>query len=144
VSVREHALATPRREVGGLLVGEVYDREGRGFDVEVFAALPARGAVSGALQVTFGIAAWLELIQQRRQYPDARVVGWYHSHPGVGVFMSPTDRNLHEAFFSALPWYLALVVDPACDGFGVFARDDGVLVELARASTVPGSSEVAT
>jgi proteasome lid subunit RPN8/RPN11 len=129
--VRDHAVATPKLEVGGLLVGDVYDLAGGGFHVDVSAALPARRAISGSLHLRFGLAAWLDLTRQRRAQ-HGRVVGWYHSHPGIGVFLSAVDRNLHSCFFDGLPWYVALVFDPASGELGAFACDGGALVQLSQ------------
>jgi proteasome lid subunit RPN8/RPN11 len=39
------------------------------------------------------------------------VVGWYHSHPNLGVFFSGIDRATQSAFFNH-PYALGLVVDP--------------------------------
>jgi proteasome lid subunit RPN8/RPN11 len=39
------------------------------------------------------------------------VVGWYHSHPDLGVFFSGTDRRTQRAFFNQ-PHCIGLVVDP--------------------------------
>jgi hypothetical protein len=53
-------------------------------------------------------------------YPDLAIVGWYHSHPGLGVFMSGTDRSTQNAFFNH-PWNVAVVVDPIAHNTGWFA-----------------------
>jgi proteasome lid subunit RPN8/RPN11 len=47
-------------------------------------------------------------------------VGWYHSHPGLGVFLSEQDRFIHKSFFGDEPWYIAVVFDPASGERGVF------------------------
>jgi proteasome lid subunit RPN8/RPN11 len=39
------------------------------------------------------------------------VVGWYHSHPNLGVFFSGTDRKTQRDFFNQ-SHSLGLVVDP--------------------------------
>jgi proteasome lid subunit RPN8/RPN11 len=39
------------------------------------------------------------------------VVGWYHSHPGLGAFFSHTDRRTQQAFF-AHAYSVGWVVDP--------------------------------
>jgi len=39
------------------------------------------------------------------------IVGWYHSHPGFGCFMSSTDWNTQQKMFSR-PYHIAVVVDP--------------------------------
>ena len=39
------------------------------------------------------------------------VVGWYHSHPGMGPFLSTVDQNTHQSFQQLHPRAVALVVD---------------------------------
>jgi len=39
------------------------------------------------------------------------IVGWYHSHPNLGVFFSDTDRATQSTFFNNL-YALGLVIDP--------------------------------
>jgi len=39
------------------------------------------------------------------------IVGWYHSHPNLGVFFSGIDRATQSAFFN-YPYALGLVIDP--------------------------------
>jgi proteasome lid subunit RPN8/RPN11 len=43
--------------------------------------------------------------------PGVRLLGWYHSHPGLGVQMSSTDRQTQQRHFAA-DWQVGLVVDP--------------------------------
>ena len=40
------------------------------------------------------------------------VVGWYHSHPGYGCWLSSTDINTHKTFEQQVPRTVAVVVDP--------------------------------
>jgi hypothetical protein len=47
------------------------------------------------------------------------IVGWYHSHPGFGVFLSDRDRFIHLSFFNS-PHQIALVYDPQSREHGVF------------------------
>jgi hypothetical protein len=60
-------------------------------------------------------------------YPDKQIVGWYHTHPGMGVFLSSYDAWLHHHFFPE-PWQVALVIDPLSPAGGFFIRQvDGTL-----------------
>jgi proteasome lid subunit RPN8/RPN11 len=54
----------------------------------------------------------------------ATVVGWFHSHPGLGVFLSGTDLRTQRDCFGA-EWQIAVVLDPQRREFGVFAGPDG-------------------
>ena len=40
------------------------------------------------------------------------VVGWYHSHPGFGCWLSSTDINTQKTFEQQVPRTVAVVVDP--------------------------------
>jgi proteasome lid subunit RPN8/RPN11 len=57
---------------------------------------------------------------------DGRIVGWYHSHPGYGIFMSETDMTTHGKLLQFSPFVIALVVDPAINQFGVWALEPDV------------------
>jgi proteasome lid subunit RPN8/RPN11 len=52
------------------------------------------------------------------------VLGWYHTHPGYGVFLSGYDLFIHRNFY-ARDYHTAIVIDPYAEG-GV--RDVGVFV----------------
>ncbi|MGB7304646.1 MAG: Mov34/MPN/PAD-1 family protein [Burkholderiaceae bacterium] len=54
---------------------------------------------------------------------DARIVGWYHSHPGLGAFFSPTDRSTQAAFFRH-PYSVGWVIDPTDDSHAIFRGPD--------------------
>jgi len=125
-TIEAHAQAH-RSEVGGILLGEVYEEQGR-YLVSITAALPARYTVSGMVHLTFTGRTWLDIIARRQRYPDSKIVGWYHSHPGLGVFLSSSDRFIHRSFFSDQPWYVALVIDPLTGELGVFGWDEDRIV----------------
>jgi hypothetical protein len=60
-------------------------------------------------------------------YPEDAIVGWYHTHPRMGVFLSQYDTWLHDHFFPE-PWQVALVIEPHADVGGFFVRQvSGVL-----------------
>ena len=63
-----------------------------------------------------------QTLKINRSDNDLRVVGWWHSHPGFGSFLSATDLHTQEYFFPE-PYQVALVVDPIKDGFKIFTLD---------------------
>jgi len=120
--IERHALSDTRREVGGILVGA----ETNGL-IEVRAALPALKATAEATHVTFTHEVWEDVLNQvDRQHPDCQIVGWYHSHPGFGIFLSEYDKFAHANFFSG-ERMLALVVDPVGGQSGWFGWVDGTV-----------------
>jgi len=122
--ILEHARSQPGEEVGGLLVGQVYAEQAR-FLVRIEGVLRARYTLASRTSLVFTDQTWLDLLQQRRGCTDLLVPGWYHSHPGHGIFLSDADLFLHRHFFADQPWYLALVVDPSSEDWGVFGWEDG-------------------
>jgi proteasome lid subunit RPN8/RPN11 len=63
--------------------------------------------------------------QREERHPNKEVVGWYHTHPGLDIFLSEWDLMIHRNFFRQ-EWQVALVVDPHQDagGFFVWAGED--------------------
>jgi len=57
---------------------------------------------------------------------QGRIVGWYHSHPGHGLFLSQTDLETHMQFHQFSPYSLSLVADPKSGEFGIWIYDSGV------------------
>jgi len=58
------------------------------------------------------------------------LIGWYHSHPGFGVFLSPRDLKTHSRFTQLFPLTLALVIDPVNDDTGFFIAPLGVAMRI--------------
>ena len=58
------------------------------------------------------------------KFTDRDIVGWYHSHPNFGIFLSDRDCFIQEHFFNG-PGQIAYVVDPVNGVEGVFAWRDG-------------------
>lgn len=109
--VNQHACSRPKREVGGVLLGEAYRHEGITY-VEITETLPAPLTRAGAAHVTFTPDTWAAVNrEQAERFPDLRVVGWYHTHPRMDVFLSGDDVFVHRHFFPE-PWQVALVVEP--------------------------------
>jgi proteasome lid subunit RPN8/RPN11 len=122
--VHVHGDASPRAEVCGVLVGDVYHDESGPF-LLIEHIIEGQSATGSAGQVTFTADTWQHIqLLMDRQYPDLRIVGWYHTHPGHGVFLSEMDVFLHESFFG-LPWQAALVYDPRSGEEGIFSAHEG-------------------
>jgi hypothetical protein len=97
--------------------------------------IPAFDAVGAAATVTFTHEAWEHVHSELdRRYPGEKIVGWYHSHPGFGIFLSREDMFIHENFFSEW-WQVAYVVDPLAGEEGIFGWRDGTVQELHRRDT---------
>ncbi|HRE00401.1 MAG TPA: hypothetical protein PLV68_03825 [Ilumatobacteraceae bacterium] len=84
--------------------------------------------------VTFSLSAEVleDLARQvATVYPGQRIVGWYHSHPGAGVFLAAHDVYIHTAFF-AQPWQVNYVYDPVRHDGGFFGWSGRDLVRIPQ------------
>jgi proteasome lid subunit RPN8/RPN11 len=122
-----HSVSHPEREVGGILLGEVYEEDAR-FLVRVNDVCAASRVVSDCASLRFTGESWLDILKERRARPRVKTLGWYHSHPGLGVFMSGMDEFSHQSFFGDRPWYVALVIDPVAADLGAFTWEHGRLI----------------
>jgi proteasome lid subunit RPN8/RPN11 len=110
-STTTHAQSEPNREVGGVLLGSAFRHEGVMY-TRIDASIRASMTNAGATHVTFTPDSWsLIAKEQESRFPDLRIVGWYHTHPRMDIFLSGDDLFLHEHFFPQ-PWQVALVVEP--------------------------------
>jgi len=113
--IEVHCFSEVSHEVGGFLVGKV-----DGDHTEVLGAIPSTKAQSQRTSLTFTHEAWDEAYQVlAKHFPDLSLIGWYHTHPGFGVFMSEYDAFIQQNFFGA-SGQLALVVDPLAGRRGWF------------------------
>ncbi|MFH1257316.1 MAG: Mov34/MPN/PAD-1 family protein [Candidatus Micrarchaeota archaeon] len=106
----EHA-AAQGLEALGLLVGNVFVHNGKQY-VVVENFITAKNLPT-AVSVKFTKEAFTELSKAYSSHFKERklIVGWIHSHPSYGCFLSQTDINTQKRFFSS-PFNIAMVVDP--------------------------------
>jgi proteasome lid subunit RPN8/RPN11 len=121
----EHLSADTSREYGGLLLGFEAPLSHTGkIAVWVISALPAQYTEGTRSRLTFTQETWAEFDNQTEQLRKLGIalkrIGWYHSHPGHGIFLSPYDLNVCADF--CRPTHVALVVDPIRNEGGFFVR----------------------
>lgn len=104
----KHGRAGVPMEVMGLMLGQFVD-DYTITCVDVF-AMPQHGtgvsveAVDPVFQTNM-----LDMLKQTGR-PEM-VVGWYHSHPGFGVWMSGVDMHTQKSFEQLNPRAVAVVID---------------------------------
>lgn len=134
--VRQHARAHMQTEVCGVLIGNSSSGV-----IEIEAPIEAFNASQAGAHVTFTQAAWETIYRVKdKDFPLDRIVGWYHSHPGFGVFLSDHDTFIHRNFFSS-PDQVAWVYDPHSDEEGCFAWVDGSIHRLASIHVADSNGE---
>lgn len=118
-SMEEHAHSTPMDEVMGVLFGAAWQDETTEQTATVIEGItPIQGAHSTRTNVALSHASWAATWSSLPA--SAQVVGWYHSHPGHGIFFSATDRQTQRLYFKQ-PWEIGFVLDPLHGKHGAFA-----------------------
>jgi proteasome lid subunit RPN8/RPN11 len=128
-----HSLSELDDEIGGALVGLwCMDRNSGEQFVVVQHMLPARHTRQGSVYLTFTQDTLVDFHDEiERNYSGKRIVGWYHTHPRMGIFLSHYDTFLHNNFFPE-PWQVALVVEPHSSLGGFFIRRPGGTLDPTR------------
>ncbi len=125
-AAQAHALGSLNREVAGVLIGPRPEKQPDGrYVVHVIDTIIAKHTVMHGASVTYTPESWRYLNDKlAERYPDetAVMVGWYHTHPGFGIFLSGMDLFIHQNFFTQI-WHTALVLDPIGKRSGFFCWD---------------------
>jgi len=127
--IRNHCTENVDSEAMGLMVGNIY------FDKDIEYALIKDIVTSplhcNAVHVAFDHDAIENLAMELDGLGfDYLILGWYHSHPGHGCFMSDTDIKTQASCFSS-PHSCALVFDPVNREMAFYRIRDGLLQEYA-------------
>jgi proteasome lid subunit RPN8/RPN11 len=125
-AAQAHALSSPSREVAGVLIGSPPEKQPDGrYVVHIMDTIIAKYTVMQGASVTYTPESWRYMNDKlQERYPDetAVMVGWYHTHPGFGIFLSGMDQFIHQNFFTQI-WHVALVLDPHAKKSGFFCWD---------------------
>ncbi|EDV20431.1 26S proteasome non-ATPase regulatory subunit 14 [Trichoplax sp. H2] len=104
-----HGRAGVPMEVMGLMLGQFVD-EYTVRVIDVFAMPQSGTGVSVEAVDPVFQARMLDMLKQTGR-PEM-VVGWYHSHPGFGCWLSGVDVNTQQSFEALSERAVAVVVDP--------------------------------
>jgi len=110
------------KEVMGLLIGYVL-RDGEGTYVRV-TDVATSGLDADMVSVRFKKEAIEDLFESIDRCEGNAVVGWYHSHLGIGCYLSGTDIRTHTGIFGDEIGF-AVVIDPSDSTLAVFSCGSG-------------------
>jgi proteasome lid subunit RPN8/RPN11 len=121
-----HINEIPSLECGGVLVGHPFqDATNKSVFVIITGAIPQYSTNRGVAHFTVGPEETSAVRQEiEKKCPGQVAVGWYHSHPGHGIFLSGQDMVIVKSIYNA-SWHVALVIDPIRKEEGVFIGPDG-------------------
>jgi len=99
-----------QQEQGGFLLGSYKEGPGKLFDIQIeqlIDIIPEQQSISN---IEFGQQSWQMLDVALNTHPDLNLIGWFHTHPGHGVFLSEQDINVSYTYFNK-PYQIALLLD---------------------------------
>jgi len=105
----KHCRAGVPLEVMGLMLGEIIDDYAIKV-VDVFAMPQSGTSVSVESVDPVYQQDMLDMLKQTQR--SEVVVGWYHSHPSFGCWLSSVDINTQQSFEQLNPKCVAVVIDP--------------------------------
>src|SRR5262249_42063030 len=130
-AIERHALSDTSVELGGILLGKECIDTATGLPfVWITQSLEAKHYANTQASFTYTHDSWEEITRERdRLHPDCDIVGWYHTHPSFGIFLSHHDLFIHQ-HFCAPPLQGACVVAPINQSRGFFQGRDGGLAQV--------------
>ncbi len=111
------------KEVMGLIIGTIYNDEEGEYSVADGTATTKLDSTN--VSVRFNPDALEDLFLSIDKNKSGDVVGWYHSHPGFGCYLSDTDIKTHSDIFGDGIGF-SVVIDPSDETLMVFTVKDGV------------------
>ena len=117
------------KEQGSILLGRYCQEHGK-THVILSQYIEAKYTDASAATLTFTHETWEYVhAQHAKKYPDEKILGWQHTHPNYGIFLSNYDMFIQENFFN-LPFQVAYVIDPIQNLRGFFQWKNGRVERL--------------
>ena len=113
-----HSKSDLSREVGGFLIGTIKDRV-----TTIIDFIPALAGDSKATSFQFSEKDWSSLYKTLDNYDNLELVGWFHTHPNFGAFLSSYDQFIQDSFFSDFG-RVAIVFDPIREDWAAFLQSN--------------------
>ncbi|MBN9614864.1 MAG: hypothetical protein BGO25_06860 [Acidobacteriales bacterium 59-55] len=114
----------------GILIGRPCKRpSGEQLLACVEAALPVDDITASRVKVSIQKNGWKNVWGEPALNSTGSIIGWYHSHPNHGVFLSAVDRKTQSLWF-AQEWKTAIVIDPIRGEHQAFTGADGIAAPI--------------
>ncbi len=103
-------------EIGGFLLGKyMFSAASNQYQITLEQFVPITAEKQDAYQIEFSTDSIVrELGGAQHKFPDLTLMGWFHTHPGHGLFLSKPDLNIHEGFFHE-KYQVAMEIDSLSD-----------------------------
>lgn len=98
-------------ESGGMLVGTILEEFGK-TNIIISGFVEAKYCEATPTTLKFTHETWEYVHKEiEKKHPGKKIVGWIHTHPDFGIFLSEYDKFIHQNFFNE-DYQVAYVVDP--------------------------------
>lgn len=98
-------------ECGGMLIGTVIEEFGK-TNIVIHGFIEAKHSEGTPTTLKFTHETWEYVhAELAAKYPEMKIVGWIHTHPNFGIFLSEYDKFIQNNFFNDEN-QIAFVVDP--------------------------------
>ena len=98
-------------ESGGMLVGTEINEFGKS-NIIISGFVEAKYCESTPTTLKFTHDTWEYVHKEiEKKHKNKKIVGWIHTHPDFGIFLSEYDKFIHQNFFNE-DYQVAYVVDP--------------------------------
>ena len=115
-------------EAGGMLVGHVIEEFGK-TNIMITGFVEAKHSEGTPTTLTFTHETWDYVHGEiDKKYPGKKILGWIHTHPDFGIFLSDYDKFIHENFFND-DNQIAYVIDPIRKVEGLYFWINGKLTK---------------
>lgn len=148
--IQEFTVNKTTNESGGMLIGNVINEFGK-MNVVIHGFIEAKHCEATPTTLKFTHETWDYVHSEiEKKYENAQIVGWIHTHPNFGIFLSEYDKFIQENFFRE-EYQIAYVVDPIqhiegfyfwingniekCKGFYIFDKT-GEKIEIEQEKDV--------
>lgn len=122
--IHKFAANKTENEHGGILVGRVVNELGKENTI-IEGFIEAKYDSATQTTLTFTHETWDHFHHElEKRFKGMKIVGWIHTHPDFGIFLSENDKFIQENFFSDAN-QVAYVVDPIQFQEGFFYWIDG-------------------
>lgn len=102
-------------EIGGMLLGQHRADTAGNYQVSIEQFVPLEARVQNVYKVDIDpLSLARDLGKAQDDHPDLTVVGWFHTHPGHGLFLSQPDLKVHYGHFRR-PYHFAMEIDSMTD-----------------------------
>jgi proteasome lid subunit RPN8/RPN11 len=122
IALQEHLKSSPTQAIFGFLIGDLdRDPETGVLYIVIDKTLKLSQPIYGDKTEVVVSRLW-DRMQQQLAKAAGTLLGWYHSHPGQGGYLTAHDVETHEKFFTD-PWQVAVLVAAEAGGVtGKFFR----------------------